>query len=176
MRWTPEIEERIVTQIEATPDLEIILPAWAYWKGHDQPWVYVDGMPQRLVRILYERLIRSLPDRAGLSPKPGTDPRNINPHLFVVLPSRHSRAECVNGHEYTEDDWIPNVGYRCQTCRAEQLLGTPSAADLNRIKTHCPNGHPLEGDNLVQLKNGRRRCKTCHAATQARYRARKGSK
>ena len=174
MRWTPEIEERILDQIEATPDAEILLPDWAYWKGEDQPWIYVDGMPTNLVRVLYERVIRSLPDGAGLAPGEGVNPRNINPHLFVVLPSRHARAKCENGHWYTEDDWIEGVGHRCKTCRAEKLLGTPSIADVNRRKTHCPAGHPLAGDNLVKLKNGRRRCKRCHAATQARYRASKG--
>jgi hypothetical protein len=44
---------------------------------------------------------------------------------------------------------------------------------LNREKTHCPNGHPYTKDNLVQLKDGRRRCKICHRENVARHRARK---
>lgn len=33
----------------------------------------------------------------------------------------------------------------------------------NAAKTHCPRGHELSGDNLMQryLKAGSRRCKTC---------------
>lgn len=42
----------------------------------------------------------------------------------------------------------------------------------NRIKTHCPQGHPLEGDNLLtaDLKRGRRGCRTCHNVQMSRYR------
>lgn len=43
----------------------------------------------------------------------------------------------------------------------------------NRDKTHCPRGHPLEGDNLepsaLRLR-GVRNCNTCHAG-QARQSA-----
>jgi hypothetical protein len=37
-------------------------------------------------------------------------------------------------------------------------------------RTHCPQGHPLAGDNLVesQLKRGRRKCLTCHRAQALR--------
>lgn len=28
-------------------------------------------------------------------------------------------------------------------------------------KTHCPNGHPYSGDNLIVRGNGDRRCKEC---------------
>ena len=28
--------------------------------------------------------------------------------------------------------------------------------------THCPKGHPYEGDNLMLLPNGWRHCRTCH--------------
>lgn len=173
MRYSAEIEDRIVAQIEAEPEREVILPDWAYWKGVDTPWIYVGGIPRPLVNVLYERVIGVLPDGAGLSPRPGTDRRNVNPHLWLVKPTSGSRAVCPNGHIYTEADWIPNVGHRCQACRAARLLGVPSPADINRRKTHCPEGHPLSGDNLIHLKNGRRRCRTCHAATQARYKARK---
>lgn len=29
-------------------------------------------------------------------------------------------------------------------------------------KTHCPKGHPYEGENLIIRRNGFRRCRTCH--------------
>ena len=31
----------------------------------------------------------------------------------------------------------------------------------NRNKTHCPKGHPLEGDNVTVWADGKRRCRTC---------------
>ena len=27
--------------------------------------------------------------------------------------------------------------------------------------THCKNGHELAGDNLLIVKNGKRKCRTC---------------
>lgn len=167
MRWTPEIEKKIVEQIARTPTAEIILPDWAYWEGEDHPWIYVDSMPTMLVKHLYAKLIEPIPDGAGLQPKPGTSRRSVNPHLWVIVPSRRARAVCPNGHPYTEDDWIDGVGHRCQTCRASKLLGTPDAAEINRRKTTCPKGHPL-----VKRKNGKRRCLECPRAQTAAWRER----
>ena len=47
--------------------------------------------------------------------------------------------------------------------------------DNNRRKTHCPKGHPLSGDNLLnsKLKIGKRECKTCHLERSKRYKAEK---
>ena len=50
-------------------------------------------------------------------------------------------------------------------------VGAPGA-DAKRARTHCPAGHPLAGDNLSIKPNGTRRCKACHAASTARYKAR----
>lgn len=37
--------------------------------------------------------------------------------------------------------------------------------------THCPKGHPYEGDNLVIFADGKRRCRTCRSETgKATYR------
>jgi hypothetical protein len=177
MRYTPEIEEKIVAQIKAQPEREVILPDWAYWKGFDTPWVYVGGLPTPLPRVLYERVIEALPEGAGLSPRPGTHRRNVNPYLYLVTPSPRHRGYCAAGHIFTDADWNEKrQRFVCQVCRAERLLHTPSPADTNRAKTHCPRGHPLSGKNLVNLKNGKRRCRICHAETQARYAARKQKK
>lgn len=35
-----------------------------------------------------------------------------------------------------------------------------------RLKTHCKNGHLMEGSNLATKSDGRRRCRTCHATEQ----------
>lgn len=45
----------------------------------------------------------------------------------------------------------------------ENILRGEGHAAHNARKTHCPNGHPLEGNNLrnSQLKVGKRTCKTC---------------
>jgi len=50
---------------------------------------------------------------------------------------------------------------------------------INKRKTHCINGHPLSGDNLVtfesERKLGKRQCKICHA-NRSRISARKYTK
>lgn len=34
--------------------------------------------------------------------------------------------------------------------------------NVQKAKTHCPQGHPYSGDNLWTSKTGQRQCKTCH--------------
>lgn len=41
--------------------------------------------------------------------------------------------------------------------------------------THCKNGHPFEGDNLINT-GGQRRCRTCQIEYQRQYRARNREK
>lgn len=38
----------------------------------------------------------------------------------------------------------------------------------SKVKTHCPQGHPYAGDNLVRT-NGRRVCRTCRNASSLRH-------
>lgn len=177
MRYTEEIERGIIEQIQKEPDRPIVLPDWAYWGDTDSCYILVDGYWTPLMRHLFEMLIQPLPEQVGLANPPGVPKRNVNPRLAVVLATRHSRAACPKGHAFSADDYRPGVGYRCKVCREawrkENLKGTPSVADINRAKTHCPNGHPLERGNLIHLRDGRRKCRTCHRDTQARYRARK---
>ena len=46
----------------------------------------------------------------------------------------------------------------------ENILRSESVAASNRAKTHCPKGHPLDGNNLVlgvMQRLGSRQCRTC---------------
>jgi hypothetical protein len=45
--------------------------------------------------------------------------------------------------------------------RAENTLRSTSPFVLNKAKTHCLNGHPLTGANLITKKDGRRNCLQC---------------
>lgn len=156
MRYNPEIEAKILAQIAREPDRAIVLPEWAYWKDDPQPWIYVDQIPTRLIRHLYGLMVGELHPDHGLTNPPGIDPRNVNPRLAIVKPTRGSKLSCPKGHRYTENDYREGVGNRCQTCHAEKLLGTPGVDAINRAKTHCPQGH-----KLVKRSNGRRRCMEC---------------
>lgn len=44
-------------------------------------------------------------------------------------------------------------------------------AHLNKVKTHCPKGHPYSGDNLAIRISGRRRCRACEANYHKRRRS-----
>lgn len=166
MRYTPEIEQQLIAQIEREPARAVVLPDWAYWKGSDSAYIYVDRLPTPLIRHLHRALLGPLDHERGLVNPPGVPARNVNPHLAVITPTRQSRAACPNGHEYVAEDYEPGVGQRCHVCREAELLGTESPIDKNRAKTHCPHGHPY-----VRRKNGRRRCVECPRAATQRWRA-----
>jgi len=43
----------------------------------------------------------------------------------------------------------------------ENVLRGFGASAINAKKTHCPQGHPLSGDNLFVERYGGRRCRLC---------------
>ena len=52
--------------------------------------------------------------------------------------------------------------------RDPQRLG-----NMQRVKTHCPQGHEYAGDNLAIRQHGARVCRICERAKAARYHAKK---
>lgn len=62
------------------------------------------------------------------------------------------------------------------TCRENLLRGTGASA-RNAIKTHCPAGHPYEGDNLYFHPIRKQRiCRACGRLRAQRYRQIKKTK
>lgn len=59
--------------------------------------------------------------------------------------------------------------------QGENVLRGIGCVAQNARKTHCGNGHLLEGDNLLPYdrSRGRRMCKTCRNANQRLYRQRR---
>ena len=43
---------------------------------------------------------------------------------------------------------------------------------IHKARTHCPQGHPYAGENLVLTNRGNRICRTCTTETKRRYRQR----
>jgi len=60
------------------------------------------------------------------------------------------RVRCCVRPSHLED-----VDHRTNTLRGETISA------LAASRTHCPQGHPYEGDNLIREKDGSRKCKTC---------------
>ncbi|MBO0884191.1 MAG: HNH endonuclease [Mycobacterium sp.] len=52
--------------------------------------------------------------------------------------------------------------------RVNLLRGATQPA-FNTAKTHCPQGHPYEGDNLAFNRDGSRFCRTCSRDRQTIY-------
>jgi hypothetical protein len=162
VKLTPEIEAKIIEAIREHEGVPLVLPDWAHWKGRDQPVVSVDRLREQLSRHLYRKLIGPLEDDQMLVQQPGVPARNINPHLFRVATRRQVRTHCPNGHEYAAQRPMDGLARRrCRICyeaylaRRRVAQRRPSAADVNRAKTHCIHGHELAGDNLTVLADGR---------------------
>jgi len=180
MRLERDLEAAIIRQIHEHPERAIVLPDWAYWKGRNQPIVYPEGLPTKLSRYLYEKVVGPLPYNAQLILRDGVHPRNVNPLLFVAEPGRHRGETCPNGHAYAGNEMPDNsMGWRCRTCYVAWLekhsLGRLNQGQLNARKTHCPQNHPYDEDNTIYLSNGRRRCRICNAAQSAAYAARRAA-
>lgn len=55
----------------------------------------------------------------------------------------------------------------------ENTMRSNSRSAVNARKTHCHNGHPLHGENLVINKNGSRACRICKNRYLREYNKRK---
>lgn len=105
--------------------------------------VRADGRMQYAYRVRYEREIGPVPDGMELDHFVCDNPRCVNPHH--VRPVTH---------------------------RENMLRGNKNPLAWHVAKTHCPQGHRLEGDNLERyaLERGGRKCKTCKADRARRQR------
>lgn len=75
---------------------------------------------------------------------------------------------CHRGHPFVDGSYYLYKGSRhCKECirlRTKLALNGPSPCQINTAKSHCINGHLLEGDNLHTEKSGSRRCRACRRA------------
>lgn len=170
MILTPEIEEKITSAIRANPDKPVILPDFAYAKD-GRVIVLVDRLPIDLHRHLHNLLIRPLEHHERMHQREGVDPRNVNPHLFIVIAGAKSPAtHCHKGHEYAGNEAPPNArGYRCLTCYRDYLASLSGEATgvANGQKTHCPAEHEYTPENTRINSQGRRVCLACERPRNA---------
>lgn len=61
-----------------------------------------------------------------------------------------------------------------QVTRHENLMKSNGITAKNARKTHCPQGHPLSGDNLQINNQGRRTCRTCNIRRSREWKIRTG--
>lgn len=103
------------------------------------------------------------------------------------------KTHCRQGHPFSGDNLhiatritnhLKKVTVRvCKACvkrrikeyRARQAL-KPKKPHYNTLKTHCNEGHPLKGNNLIVRKRGnsiQRRCRMCQNLENKFYRYKK---
>lgn len=98
----------------------------------------------------------------------------------------------VRAHRYSYEEYKGKIGSglvidhlcRNKSCvnpdhmetvtNKENILRGFWGGAINHRKTHCINGHPLSGKNLyVQVKTGKRYCRTCDRRRGTEYEKRK---
>lgn len=171
MRFTPQLERRVVRSLAASPKSCIVFPDEMY-RDDGSIMIYRDNLGHRLVRWLWLQAIGPLDGRTYLLRTCRTAGcQNPFHHEISTRPSRgRSATTCRNGHEYTPANTLPTGRRRCRTCR--------DAYNAKRRKTATPNGwcrsgrHKLtERNTYGPYANGRRRCRPCTLEASRTYRA-----
>ena len=84
--------------------------------------------------------------------------------IGVIAPELEPDHLCHN-HSCVNPDHLELVTHHTNVLRG-------SAGVPNKIKTHCPKGHPYDKNN-TSIYHGHRSCKACHRERDARRRAKK---
>jgi hypothetical protein len=122
-----------------------------YWRGS----VNIDGYGQFNLIATHPGIKVVQVHRYAYQLIKGTIPPNL------VLDHLCRNKRCVN----------PNH-LEAVTSRTNTLRGIGVTAQ-NKKKTHCPRGHPYEGENLYARPDGGRDCRKCMRAAGKRWRDKK---
>lgn len=125
---------------------------WTGARSHGYGYFFWDGRGQNAHRVLYQVLVGAIPagfeiDHVCHGADTGCAGGTSCPHRACVNPA-HLEA----------------VTPKTNTLRGRSVFAVHAGT------THCPQGHPLTGDNLW-LDRGSRICRTCKLAQNQAYRA-----
>ena len=147
----------------------------------------VGPIPEGL-ELDHECRMRPCCNPAHLKPKTQKE----NTLLGVGFAAKNARKEaCPKGHPYDEaNTYVTAKGHRqCQVCRQEESVRNAAArtrayrerrgltselgkGGYQKLRTHCPKGHPYDEANTIREGN-RRRCRTCVNEKKRNWRAAK---
>lgn len=77
---------------------------------------------------------------------------------------------CVIDHIVCDTKACVNPDHMTPTTNRANVIRSPFMV-AQMARTHCPAGHPYQGNNLI-LRRGKRECRTCKRARDGRRRAR----
>jgi hypothetical protein len=106
-------------------------------------------------RFVYRVLVEPIPDG-----------KEIDHQCHNADPSCPSDASCLH-RRCANPDHLEAVTHRENMYRSPNNL-----AVKNRLKTHCPKGHPYDEANTQVTPHGGRACRACNRAAQQRFRER----
>jgi hypothetical protein len=133
------LEERFWAQVNKTDACWLWTGHTATGKGYGR--IRVDGKYQKAHRVAYEMLVGPIPDGMQLD------------HIWA---NGCTNRNCVKA---IADEFGP-PHLEPVTNKENGLRGNSPMAQ-NARKTHCPKGHPYEGDNLYPRTDHGRRCRIC---------------
>jgi len=82
---------------------------------------------------------------------------------FVFIGEKEIPEDFTIDHLCRNRRCVNHLHMEAVTQKENTLRGNSIVAQ-NARATHCCEGHPFEGNNLLLRKDGRRICKTCHSA------------
>lgn len=187
--------ERANTIEDIVSRLVLLENGCAIWPGCKQKYgygvVHYQGKTQRVHKILYEHFVGPVPPGYDLHHfhceqpscgnylhvKPLT--RSEHARLSKIARANAAKTHCPPGHPYTSNNLLASEkgGRRCRECHRlkataryhlKQAAKGLSVGPKTGVKTHCPQGHPYAGENLIFDSNGWRDCKICAQARSER--------
>jgi hypothetical protein len=134
-------------------------PCWLYEGTPEKATGYVrceiNRVRDYVHRLVYRALVGPIP--------PG---KEIDHQCHNADPSCPSDVSCLHRR-------CANPGHLAAVTHRENMDRSPNhLATKNRLKTHCPHGHPYDNDNTRLTPHGGRVCRACNRAAQQRFRER----
>lgn len=147
------VEERFWPKVEFGDWLD----CW-HWKAgrtsEEYGAFWVDGKTVAAHRVAYTLLVG--PEREGLQ---------------LDHTCHNDAPSCRGGRSCMHRRCVNPLHLELVSPKENLLRSLHTKAGANAAKTHCPQGHAYEGDNLLISSQGGRGCRECHRLKLRRLRA-----